>query len=75
MTTYKKLQALVNAGVWELRFSNMQRDYAISILDEIQELNDTILIDSIIENWRERMELDKLIHVKLLFPNPKGFNG
>ena len=58
---------ILEASVWEIQFLKLSNDHLQSVLDEVLELTDDNLIKSIIENWLERYQLDKIIHWKLLF--------
>jgi hypothetical protein len=57
---------LFHAGVKELQFANMQAEYLLSVLNELDSFTGT-LEKAVIKNARERFELDKAIHAKLLF--------
>ena len=59
-------QELFETSVNELRFSNLQISHLKSILDEVHELGDEV-VKAVIENGKNRNELDKIIHAKKLF--------
>ena len=56
-------------AVKELQFANMQVEYLLSVLDEIESFSGT-LESAVIANAREKHYLDKNIHAKLLFKEP-----
>lgn len=57
---------LLSSAVRELQFANMQVAYLKSVLDELDSFTGT-LEKAVIKNAKERHELDKLIHAKILF--------
>lgn len=61
--TYKELS---EAGSKELQFANMQIEYLVSVLNELDTFCGT-LEKAVIKNALERHYLDKNIHAKLLF--------
>lgn len=64
---YKHYKELLEAGIEELRFANMQNQHLLSIIEEIESLVDDKLILSAIKNGKERWQIDRLIHVRRLF--------
>lgn len=60
-------ESLLHAWVWELRFSNMQNEYLLSVLDEVEVMTDDPLTKSVVKNAKERYQLDRLIHARKLF--------
>ncbi len=64
---------LLKAWIGELKFSNMQNEFLLNVLDEINAMTDDKLAKWVIKNAKERYNLDKLIHARQLFPNPKWF--
>ncbi len=62
---------LTTAWVWELQFSNLQKEHYKSILNEVEVLLDKWvkphLIKQVIKNWKERAVIDLSIHTDLLF--------
>jgi hypothetical protein len=69
--TYKKkyedTQAVLDAGVGELQFSNLQIDALYGALDEIRSISTDPLAKKVCDMAIERMNIDKLIHARLLF--------
>jgi len=69
--TYKKkyqdTQAILDAGVWELRFSNMCNEVLYNCLDEIVSMTTDPLAKKVAELSMERYQTDKLIHARKLF--------
>ena len=63
--------SLFTTSVKELKFANMQRDYLLSILDEIESMTTDKLVKWIITNTRERDNLDRMIHTRQIFGNDK----
>ena len=62
-------EELYNVALEELKASWFYISQLLSILDEVELLNKDILINTIIKNWLERYNLDKLIHARILFDN------
>jgi len=58
---------LFHAWVWELRFERLQNEILLDLLDEIHIISDNVLIKALIENAKNRHQLDKMIHAKMLF--------
>lgn len=65
---------LFTTALSELKFANLQTAHLKSVLDEIVVLSKEEIVKAVIENSLNRAELDKLIHIKEVFPNPEGFN-
>ena len=69
--TYKKkyedTQAVLDAWVWELRFSNMCNEFLYNSLDEIVSMTTDPLTRKVAELSMERYQTDKLIHARKLF--------
>jgi len=61
-----KTKQLLESSVTELQFANLQVQFLCSILDELESFTGT-LEKAVIKNAKERHQLDKLIHAKLLF--------
>jgi hypothetical protein len=57
---------LLESAISELQFANLQTAYLKSVLDELESFTGT-LEKAVIRNAKERHEIDKLIHAKLLF--------
>ena len=57
---------LLKAGVKELRFAHLQRDYLLSVLCELETFTGK-LERKVIKNAIERHNLDKIIHSKIIF--------
>jgi hypothetical protein len=64
---YQYYKELSDVGMTELKFKNLQVDFLYNLLDEIESVTDSELIKSIIENGKNRYELDKIIHAKKIF--------
>ena len=62
----KQEQELFEASIGELRYEKMNVSYLLSVLDELYTIGDT-LTQAVIENAKERHNLDKIIHAKILF--------
>lgn len=60
-----KKQLETNA-ISELHFSNLQIAYLLSVLDELETFCGTLEL-AVIKNAKERHQLDKLIHAKIMF--------
>lgn len=60
-------EALFNAGMGELTFANQQNAHLLSVLNELQALSKDPIITKIIELEKERYQLNKIIHAKMLF--------
>ena len=61
-----KKTKLLESAIKELQFSNLQTAYLLSVLNELESFTGT-LEKAVIKNAKERHEIDKLIHAKLLF--------
>lgn len=69
-------KTLFEAAVSELEFEKMKVSYLYQVLDEVHVLTqkEDVLIAAIIENAKNRHNLDKLIHTRVLFgKNPVWF--
>lgn len=64
---YEHYKELFHTSVWELHFANLQISQLLSIIDEIEILTNDNIIKQVIKNWKERYNLDKLIHARNLF--------
>lgn len=51
----------------EHRFQLLRADHLRSVLDEILTFTDESLVKAVIENAKERDDLDKCIHAKVIF--------
>ena len=60
---------MIAAAVGELHFANMQTECLENALEEIKSMTTDPLAIKIVETALERRELDKLIHIRKLFPN------
>jgi len=60
-----KTEDLFDSAINELRFSNMQKEQLLSILNELEVIGDW-LTKQIVKNWKERYNLDTIIHNKSL---------
>ena len=66
--------SLFEVCVWELEFHKLLEESLYNILDEIREVSNEELVKAIIDNALKRYQLDKLVHIKKLFPNPEWFS-
>ena len=64
---YEDTQAILDAGVWELRFSNIQIEILYNAIEETIVMVNDPLAKKILQNYIERFNLDKLVHSRLLF--------
>lgn len=64
---YNDTQAVLDAGVWELRFSNMSIEFLYNALDEIVSMTSDPLTKKVAEMAMERHQVDKMIHARKLF--------
>ena len=60
---------LVDSAINELKFANMEIEYLLSVIYEIDAISDDILVKSVIKNSIDRHYLDKSIHSRSLFFN------
>jgi hypothetical protein len=69
--TYKKkyedTQAVLDAGVGELQFANLQIEALYGALDEIRSMTTDPLAKEVARMALERHMTDKLIHARMLF--------
>ena len=54
-------------SISELQFADLQRDYLLSVLNDIEAMTSDKLSKKIIENAIFRYNLDKMIHVRTIF--------
>lgn len=59
-------EEILASAIKELQFANLQIQYLLSVLNELEIIGD-ILTKEVIKNAKERHLLDKLIHNKKLF--------
>ena len=64
---YEDTQAVLDAWVGELRFSNMCIEFLYNALDEIVSMTSDPLAKKVAEMAKERHKIDKLIHTRTLF--------
>lgn len=64
---YEDTKAVLDAGVWELRFANMSNEFLYNALDEIVEMTSDPLAQRVAEMAKERHQVDKLIHARTIF--------
>lgn len=64
---YEDTQAILDAGVGELRFSNMSIEFLYNALDEIASMTSDPLAKKVAEMAKERHNVDKMIHARKLF--------
>lgn len=60
---------LFDVAVSELKFERLNKDFLKSLLDEVEALATDEILLAVIENWKNRAELDNIIHLKTLFPD------
>jgi len=60
---------LFETSVNELKFQRLLNDSLISIIDECITISKDVLVCAVLENAKNRYELDKLIHSRNLFPD------
>lgn len=69
--TYKKkyedTQSVLDAGVGELQFANLQIEALYGTLDEIRSMTNDPLAKEVARMAIERRNIDKLIHSRLIF--------
>lgn len=70
----KDKESLLQTVSWEHRFQLLQVQLLVNWLEEIKSMTTDPLTKSVISNLIERHNLDKLIHARILFPNPQWFN-
>ena len=58
---------LFETSVGELRFERLQNEELLALIDEIMVLTDDQLVKAIIENSKNRYNLNKICHAKKLF--------
>ena len=61
---YKELSEV---SLGELRHEKMNVEYLLSVLDEIHAMTDDELTKAVIENAKNRHNLDKIIHARDIF--------
>lgn len=66
---YEDTQAVLDAGVGELQFANLQIEALYGALDEIRSMSTDPLAKKVCDMAIERHMTDKLIHARLLFWN------
>jgi len=57
------------SSISELQFANLQRDYLLNILNEVEAMTTDKLAKWVITNWIERYNMDLMIHTRILFDN------
>ena len=63
----KHYKELLEVGVSGLKFSNMLNDSLLGTLSEIETFTSDKLAKEVIKNAKERYNLDKIIHARVLF--------
>lgn len=64
---YEDTQDILDAGVGELRFSNMCIDFLYNAIDEIVSMTNDPLAKKVAEMAKERHNVDKMIHARKIF--------
>lgn len=64
-----ELQWLIDTAVDELQFANLQIAALYASLDEIASMTNDNLTRWVAEQAKERHQLDKLIHTRIMFGN------
>jgi hypothetical protein len=64
---YEDTQAVLDAGVGELQFANLQIEALYGALDEIRSMTIDPLAKKVCDMAIERRNINKLIHSRLLF--------
>lgn len=64
---YEDTQAVLDAGVGELQFANLQIEVLYWALDEIRSMTNDNLAKKVAEMAIERRNVDKMIHSRILF--------
>lgn len=64
---YNECQMLLDAGVVELRFANLQIEALYNALDEIVSMTNDPLAKKLCDMAKERHQTDKMIHSRLIF--------
>jgi len=63
---------LSDCGIGELKFKNMKVEYLLSVIDEVEAMAEDELVSAVIENAKNRNNLDTLIHTRKIFgKNPQ----
>ena len=57
---------LLKTALSELKFTRLQVEHLISVIDETQSINTNKLVERILTNWIERREIDKDLHNALI---------
>lgn len=65
--------SLFEVATKELRYHHLLEQSLYNMIEEIRTLTDDNLVLAVIENWINRYNLDKIIHIKSVFPNPQWF--
>lgn len=63
---HEHYKELFETAVSELKYEKMNVSFLYSLIEELEVLWDD-LVKAVIENGKNRHELDKIIHAKLLF--------
>lgn len=61
---YKEMQ---DTAIGELHFENTQIQHLLDTLDQIEDVGDPV-INAIIRNAREKHQINKMAHVRKVFP-------
>ena len=64
---YNECQMVLDAGVGELQFANLQIEALYGALDEIRSMTNDNLAKKVADMAIERRNVDKMIHARLLF--------
>ena len=63
----KHYKELLEVGISELKFSNMLNDSLLGTLSEIETFTSDKLAKEVIKNAKERYNLDKIVHARVIF--------
>ena len=63
----RETDGIIDSAVGELRFANLQIEALYNALDEVGAMTDDPLARKVVEMAKERHNIDKLIHARILF--------
>ena len=58
---------LFETSISELKFEKLNVAYLLSILEEIESFTNDAIVELVIDNARQRHDLDKVIHARNIF--------
>lgn len=62
-------QTMCESAIGELHYEKTNVGYLYNVLDEIEAMTNDPLAKAVIKNAKERHNLDKIIHTRLIFGN------